>query len=217
MPDERPLRRDAERNRQRIMAAAAEVFNERGLGVSLDDIARHAGVGVGTVYRRFPTKDDLVEALFTERVEAVVAAAEAGLAEPDPWTGLAGFMEHMSALLAGDTGLRQILMFAAHTQGGVAYARRRNAPLVQLLLERAKEAEQIRGDLEVTDIPLLVFMLAEMGQLLRAAQPEIWRRYLALVLDGMRLRRDGVTPLPVSALLPAEMEMSLRQANPLRR
>ncbi|HEY1318923.1 MAG TPA: helix-turn-helix domain-containing protein, partial [Streptosporangiaceae bacterium] len=63
----RPLRRDAERNRQRILKAAAEVFNERGLDVSLDEIARHAGVGVGTVYRRFRTKEELIEALFMDR------------------------------------------------------------------------------------------------------------------------------------------------------
>ena len=80
----RPLRRDAERNRQRILAAAAEVFNERGLDVSLDEIARHAGVGVGTVYRRFSTKEELVEALFMERLGAVAAIAEQALKAPDP-------------------------------------------------------------------------------------------------------------------------------------
>lgn len=214
MPDARPLRQDAERNRQRIMQAASEVFNERGLGVSLDEIARHAGVGVGTVYRRFSTKEELVEALFTERIEAVAVAAQAGLAEPDAWTGLTGFMEHMSALLAGDAGLRQILMFATHGRDGVAYARQRNAPLVQRLLDRAQQAGQVRSDLQVTDIPLLVFMLAEMSQLVRDAAPEIWRRYLTLILDGMRPRRDGVTPLPVPALAPDEMEKSMRQTAP---
>src|SRR5205809_6714083 len=71
----RPLRRDAERNRQRILAAAAEVFHERGLEVSLDEIARHAGVGVGTVYRRFRTKEELVEALFMDRLEMIAAIA----------------------------------------------------------------------------------------------------------------------------------------------
>ena len=71
-----PLRRDAERNRQRILTAASEVFNERGLDVSLDEIARHAGVGVGTVYRRFRTKEDLIEALFIDRIEPVAALAE---------------------------------------------------------------------------------------------------------------------------------------------
>src|SRR5499425_2315450 len=84
----RPLRRDAERNRQRILKAASEVFNERGLEVSLDEIARHAGVGVGTVYRRFRTKEELVEALFIDRIEEVAALAEEAAEVPDPWSGL---------------------------------------------------------------------------------------------------------------------------------
>ncbi len=85
----RPLRRDAERNRQRMLQAASEVFTERGLDVSLDEVARHAGVGVGTVYRRFRTKEDLVEALFVDRIEEVAALAEDAAEAPDPWTGLA--------------------------------------------------------------------------------------------------------------------------------
>ena len=78
---ERPLRKDAERNRQRIIEAAGQLFAERGLGVTLDDVARHAGVGVGTVYRRFPGKEDLVEALFAEEIDLLVARAEQALEE----------------------------------------------------------------------------------------------------------------------------------------
>jgi AcrR family transcriptional regulator len=89
----RPLRRDAERNRQRILAAAGELFAERGLSVTLDDIARHAGVGVGTVYRRFPDKNELIDALFEDRLKALCAAAEAALASDDPWDGLVLFLE----------------------------------------------------------------------------------------------------------------------------
>ena len=80
----RPLRRDAARNRQRVLKAASEVFTERGLDVSLDEVARHAGVGVGTVYRRFRTKEELVEALFVDRIEAVAALAEHAAEAPDP-------------------------------------------------------------------------------------------------------------------------------------
>ena len=96
----RPLRRDAERNRVRILKAAAEVFNERGLEVSLDEVARHAGVGVGTVYRRFPSKEELVEALFMERIDSIAALAEAAGEAADPWTGLVSFMEQMAEMLA---------------------------------------------------------------------------------------------------------------------
>ena len=125
----RPLRRDAERNRQRILKAASEVFTERGLDVSLDEVARHAGVGVGTVYRRFRTKEDLVEALFINRIEEVAALAEEAAQVPDPWSGLVCFMEQMTEMLAGDLGLHQLLMFATYGGDKVWYARQRNAPV----------------------------------------------------------------------------------------
>src|SRR5215475_1323676 len=92
-PAPRPLRRDAERNRQLILRAASEVFTSRGLQASLDDVAQHAGVGVGTVYRRFPDKESLVEALFEERIQAIAALAEKALAEPDSWAAVVGFLE----------------------------------------------------------------------------------------------------------------------------
>ena len=126
----RPLRRDAARNRQRILKAASEVFTELGLEVSLDEVARHAGVGVGTVYRRFGTKEDLVAALFVDRVEKVATLAERAIEEPDPWSGLVGFMEQAAGMLADDLGLRQLLMFATYGRDHVSYARQRNAPLV---------------------------------------------------------------------------------------
>src|ERR1700746_389610 len=87
-PDPRPLRKDAERNRVRILEAAAEVFTEQGLRATLDDVAAGAGVGVGTVSRGFPDKEALVEALFTARLDTLVGYAEQAFAEPDPWTGL---------------------------------------------------------------------------------------------------------------------------------
>ena len=213
----RPLRRDAERNRQRILEAAAEVFNERGLDVSLDEIARHAGVGVGTVYRRFRTKEELVEALFMDRLGQVATIAEQALAAPDPWSGLVSFMERMAEVMAGDLGLQQILMFATYGRDLVAVAREHNAPLVERLVERAQAAGQLRNDLKQTDIVFIVFVLTEAARLAQAASPGIWRRYLTLILDGMRPGREGVTPLPVPALLPGEMEKSMRQASPRRR
>ena len=213
----RPLRQDAERNRQRILAAAAEVFNERGLEVSLDEIARHAGVGVGTVYRRFRTKEELIEALFMDRLELIAAIADEALASPDPWSGLVSFMERMAETMAGNVGLRQMLMFATYGRDLVAVARQHNAPLIEQLVQRAQAAGQLRTDIRQTDIALLVLVLTETTQLAYAASPDIWRRYLTLILDGMRPAREGVTTLPVPALLPEEMEKSLRQAAPWHR
>src|ERR1700730_5924231 len=94
---DRPLRRDAERNRQRILAAAAEVFTERGLDATLDDVARAAGVGVGTVYRRFPDKDSLVSELFRDRIDALVTVAEEACESADPWRGLVDFLEYIAS------------------------------------------------------------------------------------------------------------------------
>jgi AcrR family transcriptional regulator len=213
----RPLRRDAVRNRQRVLKAASEVFTELGLEVTLDEVARRAGVGVGTVYRRFGTKEDLVAALFEDRVDAIATLAERAIEEPDPWTGLVGFMEQAAGILADDLGLRQLLMFATYGRDHVAYARQRNAPLVAKLLGRAQAAGQVRDDLRPTDIPFIIFVLTEATVLARQARPDIWRRYLALIIDGLRPHRDGLTPLPVPALLPEEMETSMRDSAPRRR
>jgi len=213
----RPLRRDAQRNRQRILKAASEVFTERGLDVTLDEVARHAGVGVGTVYRRFRTKEDLVEALFVDRIDEVAALAEEAAKAPDPWCGLACFMEQAATKLAGDLGLRQLMMFATYGGDRIWYARQRNAPLVTRLVERAQAAGQLRSDLRPTDIPFLLFVLTEAAQLARHVSPEIWRRYLTLVLDGLRPEREGVSPLPVPAMRPDEFEMTMRQNAPRQR
>jgi AcrR family transcriptional regulator len=217
MDASRPLRRDAERNRQRILTAAWEVFSSRGLEVSLDEVARHAGVGVGTVYRRFHTKEDLVEALFVSRIDSVAALAEAAAEATDPWSGLVSFMEQMVEMLAGDAGLRHMLMFATYGRDRVSYARQRNAPLVGRLVERAKAAGQVRPDLEATDIPFLIFTLAEATQFGRAVSPQIWRRYFSIILDGLRPERAGLTPLPVPALSAEELESTMRQNAPRHR
>src|SRR5580692_1255533 len=125
----RTLRKDAERNRQRILEAAAEVFTERGFEATLDDVARHAGVGVGTVYRRFPDKGSLADALFMERIDALVALAEQAQAEPDAGAALVSFLERSGEMLVSNRGLRQILMFAAegHDRGICARDRMRPA------------------------------------------------------------------------------------------
>jgi hypothetical protein len=107
-------------------------------------------------------------------------------------------------------------MFATYGRDLVAIARQRNAPLVERLVERAQAAGHLRTDIRQTDIVFIVFLLTDATQLANSVNPGIWRRYLALILDGMRPAREGVTPLPVPALLPGEMENSMRQAAPRR-
>lgn len=209
-PPPRPLRKDAERNRVRILQAAAEVFTEQGLRATLDDVAARAGVGVGTVYRRFPDKEALVEALFTERLDSLVGFAEQALADPDPWAGLVGFMERAAAIMAGDRGLRQILMYATYGHDRVEQARARMQPVITKVVERAQAAGAVRADLYPTDIPLMEFMVSAAAEYALYVRPEIWRRYLALMLDALRPGRAGTTELPEPALSPEEMVQAMR-------
>jgi len=207
---ERPLRRDAERNRQRILHAAAQVFTQRGLDATLDDVARHAGVGVGTVYRRFPDKETLVGELFQDRIDALVAVAEQACAAPDPWQGLVSFLEYAAASMAGDLGMRQLMMFATYGKDRVAYAREQMRPVVSKLVERAQATGALRPDFSATDVPLIAYMLASVGEYAGPVQPDLWRRYLALIIDGMRATTGDMTGLPVPALSPEGIEQSMR-------
>jgi AcrR family transcriptional regulator len=207
---ERPLRRDAERNRQRILHAAAEVFTQRGLDATLDDVARQAGVGVGTVYRRFPDKESLVAELFQDRIDTLVAVAEEAGTAPDPWQALVSYLEYVATCMAGDLGLRQLMMFATYGRDKVAYAREQMRPVITKLVERAQAAGALRPDFAATDVPLIAFMLSSAAEYAGPVNHEVWRRYLALLIDGMRPSREGTSELPVPALTPAEIEDSMR-------
>jgi AcrR family transcriptional regulator len=205
-----PLRADAERNRQRLLTAAKEVFATRGLDVTLDDIARHAGVGTGTAYRRFPNKDALIEALMADRIGELAAIAEECLEDPDPWRGLAGYFERALALQASDRGLKDVLFSPGRGRDRVAHARRSLAPIVTRLVRRAVDAGVVRGDIATSDVPVINFMLNTVVDFGRDVEPELYRRYLTIVLDGLRPREDP-TPLPVEALkVPAFQEALAR-------
>jgi AcrR family transcriptional regulator len=196
---ERPLRRDAERNRQRILAAAAEVFTERGLDATLDEVARAAGVGIGTVYRRFPDKESLIAELFRDRIDALVTVAEEACTAPDPWQGLAGYLEFAAATMAGDLGLRQLMMFGTYERDQVCYARDRMYPVMTKLVERAQAAGDLRPDFRATDVKMIGFMLSSVAEYAASAAPEVWRRYLVMLIDGLRPSRAGTSELPAPA------------------
>jgi AcrR family transcriptional regulator len=207
---ERPLRRDAERNRQRILAAAAEVFTERGLDATLDEVARAAGVGVGTVYRRFPDKETLVAELFKDRIDALVTVAEDALGAPDPWQGLASYLEYSAAAMARDQGLRQMMMFGTYGRDQVCYARDQMRPVITKLVERAQASGDLRPDFTATDVKMIAFMLGSIAEYAASVTPEVWRRYLGMLLDGLRPARDGVTALPVPAPTAADFGELMR-------
>ena len=194
-----PLRADAERNRQRLLAAAKELFATKGLDVTLDDIARHAGVGTGTAYRRFPNKDALIDALMVDRIGEVAAIAEERLQDPDPWRGLTGFFERALALQAADRGLKEVLFASGRGRERSHQARSQIGPVVTRIVRRALDAGAVRSDLATTDVALINFMLTTVVDLSREIEPELYRRYLAIVIDGLRPRED-LEPLPVEAL-----------------
>jgi AcrR family transcriptional regulator len=168
------------------------------------------------VYRRFPDKEALADALFTERLDALVTLAEGALADPDEWGSLVSFLEQAGALLAADRGLRQLFMFATFGLDRVGQARARLQPVVTKLVTRAQAAGAVRADLRPTDVPLIEFMLAAVAEYARTTRPQVWRRYLALLLDGLRPERAGTTALPEPALTPDEIEAAMR-TSPLRR
>lgn len=199
MQAEQPrLRKDAELNRRRIVAAAREVFRDRGMGATLNDVAHHAGVGVGTVYRRFSDKEELVDALFDDMVETVDGYTRAALEEPDAWVGLTFALEKVCEVQALDRGLREVMLGTGRGPERQAQMRERVAPLLGRLIARAKEQGKLRPDIVAPDFPALQLMLGAITEHL--GRPELWRRYLALVLDGMRARPDLVA-LPEVPLL----------------
>lgn len=210
----RPLRADAERNRHRILAAAREVFARRGLEAGLDEIARHAGVGTGTVYRRFPDKRALVEALFDERLDQVVALAEQAARRPDPWPALCELLESLVGMQIEDRGLKDVIFGEIGDLESFRQRRAQILPLVAQVVERAAAAGMLRPDVELTDFAALQVMLTQVAAFAAEVSPQLWRRYLALMLDGLRARPD-CEPLRIPALDVAEFESACgRHAGP---
>jgi AcrR family transcriptional regulator len=208
-----PLRADAERNRQRLLAAAKELFKTRGLDVTLDDVARHAGVGTGTAYRRFPNKDALIDALMVDRIAELRGIAQECLEEPDPWVGLTSYFERALALQAADRGLKEVLFSSGRGRERSNHARRQIAPVVTKLVARAVDAGAVRSDFSTSDVPVINFMLNTVVDFGRDVEPELYRRYLAIVLDGMR-PRDDLEPLPVDALHVRDFQDALANWKP---
>jgi AcrR family transcriptional regulator len=182
----RPLRADAARNRTRILAAAREAFAESGLDVGVEEIARRAGVGKGTLYRRFPTKEVLVQAIVQDRLDELEAIAARCAAVPDAGEGFAQFLSEAARMQASDQGFLDVV---AQRMGGVLSPDQQRWLLGILAgpLLRAQESRQVRGDLVVEDVPLLLRMLGATARPGPAGPAGAdWERYLRLLLEGLR-------------------------------
>jgi AcrR family transcriptional regulator len=214
---ERPLRRDAERNRQRILDAARVLFAERGLGISLDDIARHAGVGVGTVYRRFPDKEQLIDALFEDRLGEILAVATASLEMSDPWEALVHFLERSMELQVEDRALKELLLGTTTAHARIEQGRSQIQPIVETILNRARQEGVVREDFTVADLLLLQHAIGEAAEYTRDVAPEVWRRIMLITLDGLRPDRRRPSPMPVPPLDDEQVVCTMREWSLRRR
>nr|MDT0665670.1 helix-turn-helix domain-containing protein [Micromonospora sp. DSM 115978] len=148
------LRVDAERNRQRVLAAARELFAEHGVEVPMEDVARRAGVGVGTLYRRYPTRADLIAAAFEAKMSAYADAARQALTDPDPWHAFCGYVEQVCAMQAGDRGFTTVLTMTFPTAKQFEADRARAFADFTTLVDRAKAAGKLRADFVTEDMPM---------------------------------------------------------------
>jgi AcrR family transcriptional regulator len=182
---ERPQRADARRNRERVIEAARDCFAADGLDAQMDDVARCAGVGVGTVYRHFPTKAGLVQALAEQRFAALAAEAIRALDVEDPWEAFSGFIWRAAEIHAEDRALQQVMGAVPGAIPAAAAARTDLQEAITKLIRRAQRAGELRRDVGPEDIPMLMCGISRI-QGADPGPPMSWRRYLAIVLDGMR-------------------------------
>jgi AcrR family transcriptional regulator len=186
--DAKPMRADAVRNRARVLDAARDCMARNGLDVQMEEIARKAGVGVGTVYRHFPNKDELIEALAADRFVRLAELADESLENPDPWEAFVAFMRASATIQVDDKALSEVLVSRPETM-------RRAAESVDMLdrcarvIGRAQEAGAVRADARPEDIPMVMCALAGACNH-PMSNPE---RYISLIIDG--LHAPGSTPL----------------------
>lgn len=189
-PDaQRPLRADAERNRQLIMRTADRMFAQRGSVVTLNEIAREAGVGVATVYRRFPDLQVLIDALFTERFTTFLGLAEAAERQGDPGRALRHYLLEAAQWRAGDRALEVILAHASIEAGPIARMRDDLGRLVDGLAARAVAAGAVREDFAGADVYAFLHMIGAVSDRTHDVAPDAWRRYAEVLLIGFGLER----------------------------
>ncbi|HET9120034.1 MAG TPA: TetR/AcrR family transcriptional regulator [Solirubrobacterales bacterium] len=192
----RVLRADARRNREAVLAAAREGFGEQGLDCQMEDIARAAGVGVGTVYRHFPNKEKLVDALVQDRFERLAERTAEALKEDDPWEAWCDLMRWSAKLQADDRGLSELLA-SRPLLGEAAAAKAGLVELSDKLMRKAKRAGKMRKDLMVEDIPTMICGLSAVtGAADGSLSAMNWERFLEVMLDGMRAPGSAKRPPP---------------------
>ena len=202
-------------NRSRLLVAAREVFVERGLNVTLDEIAHHAGVGVATMYRNFSSRLELVDAVYRDRAEQLDRILDEALAQEDSWDGLVLYVERMNSFLDADRGLRTMVMTTPEGAEDFAAGRARRSSRVRQLLKRAKEDGYLRQDVEPADLFLIDVMVDAVRDYTASVDARQWRRCLVLVLEGLRARAEQ-PPLPGKALSKSGVAAAMRDVGARR-
>jgi AcrR family transcriptional regulator len=194
--DGRALRADARRNRQAVIDAAKRLFASEGLDAQMPDVAKAANVGVGTVYRHFPTKGELIAALAGEHFDRLADRAREDLELGDAWEGIADFIRYAAELQADDRGLCEVM----GSRPDVMDAAARAAGLDELcdqLVKRAQRSGQLRSDLEWQDIPMIACGLGRVTQAPPPPSTGRWPRLVDIILDGLRAPGSGKLPKPL--------------------
>ncbi|WP_405992056.1 TetR/AcrR family transcriptional regulator [Streptomyces sp. NBC_00986] len=202
-PAPKPLRADAARNRAKLLVAATELFGERGLDAPLEEIARRAGVSIGTLYNHFPSREAFWEAIFPERLATLERITETALAAPDAWDGFVAYLEGLFALQAEDRGLNDALAQRFRAAPEVEKACHRGFQLAELLIQRARDSGQLRPDFEPEDLVTLIWAMSQVIRESMETAPDAWRRCLAFFLDG--LRAGAAHPIEVPPLTQGQL------------
>ncbi|MFD8980188.1 TetR/AcrR family transcriptional regulator [Streptomyces sp. NPDC059564] len=201
-----PLRADAERNRRLIMRTADRLFAERGFTVPLNEIAREAGIGVGTVYRRFPDLQSLIDALFTERFTAFLGLASTAARRPDPGQALRHYLLEAAQWRARDQALEVVFAHASVDAEPVSRLRDDLARLVDGLAERAVAAGAVRADFAGADVYAFLYMTGAVADRTHDVAPDAWRRYAEVLLMGFGL--EGPPAEHPSAMTDAQIRLT---------
>ena len=189
----RGLRSDARRNRDALLRAAREAFAVDGLDAALEQVARDAGLSIGTLYRHFPARIDLVQAVFTDRLAELLAAAERAAAMPDAWAGLRLYLEATCELQASDRGFDDLAGIRLPSSSCIDAIQDRILQLGVAMVERAQRQGTLRPDITPEDLAFMTWSQARIAQATRAIAPNAWRRHLHLILDAFRA--DRASPL----------------------
>ena len=191
-----PTRSDARRNRDRVVAAALELFASRGIDVSVREIASAAGVGLATVYRHFPTRDDLVDAALVEAFAECIAIAEDALEAESAWEGLTSFFEGTLGLHAGNRGFIDVVETQERGRERSKAMRARMRSLLAKLIARAQAEGTLRPDFTPQDATLVFWACDRTIELVGGVAPDAWRRQLSFILDGLRAERVTAVDVP---------------------